>query len=562
MDGFHDGDYVNSTSSANETFEKDTQIDPAIYLRVLSVLMIRAGLFISEIISIPSSNIQVLVLHNMIDLSVTFVGYGLAGYVLAFGKDFKSIIGISGFISEDSNFNEFIQGWSVLAVVSGLQTAAVGDRVSFFAGLVLNLLLSVVSFPILFHWVLHRRGWMRAMKFMGVSVSYKDYSHSSLIHMSGGFVSFLGMLVLNKRMLRFKDLDSSSIPDIGPSLSFFGYFLTLLGFVGLTFPTRKYFQSHMFYNFYGIIVVNVLSSVVGTIVTTLFLTFFCTCRDRDSKWANLRFAQGGISGVAVVAGGVDVYHPLAALGTGLVNGLVFFTESHIMSKTNLEDFCNISAVHFFSGFLGTLLPPILGIREGFGTVPYNNFLHFSWQLLCDATILALLGAIFYPVLVIFDRCRLLRTWEEEVNHKRALSAMKMVPKIAVAKRLFVWADTDLDTQNQDHKSRSNKGSREKSGRVNILFQKNMPVTGLDEPGSRKANFSETKTMMPFYEEVDSESGKTATKDGSATMKMMKSIRNISDSKLIGKLKDGVGKPRRTRAESSDAGVDHNLHTLT
>lgn len=593
MDYFYHADAQENLTLGPNFFEKPAQnLDPAIYLKVTSLLFVRAGLFLSHVSSIPSSNIQILIFQNIIDISINTVIYALIGYLFAFGKDVGDFIGTEGFLGDNSNRNEFVEGWLIVIAVSGLLVAAIGDRISFFASLVINTLTSGLVLPIFIHWILSDSGWMRVNTLAKVRVSYKDYSYSCLIHMSGGFLAFISMLILNKRLLRFKDMDVCSIPDNGPSLTLFGNFFMLIGFFGIGVPTEKYILSHLDYNFYGIVLVNMLLSAFGSVTSVLLLTFSCPCEPMH-KWTSMRSVQAGISGIAVVAAGADIYYPMAALLVGLFIGIVFFFASFLVSSSPIEDYSNIIACHFASGFIGTLLPPIFGIREGFAVSLYYNFMHFTWQFLCDLAVMGFMLSIFVPIMLVLDYCSALRSWDEDINHRRAIFASRT---IKTGNKIVGSVEGKKQTVQYAHQSYEEKKSvpqREfkntvKEG-VNVLFEKKScpnPLNAIEETlddsfenytisswSKEKpielcekekiqfvndefvVNYMVNSKPLTFFEEVNPGSrhiSESAFKGCGDSLKnprffdirLIKGIRNISDSKLFQKFKDNWTVPKK------------------
>ncbi|KAK6633515.1 hypothetical protein RUM44_004122 [Polyplax serrata] len=587
MDDFYHADTEESLSLGPDFFDASEQnSDPAIYLKVSSVLFVRAGLFLAHVSSIPSSNIQILIFQNIIDIAVNTVVYALLGNLFAFGKDIGTFIGIDGFLGDKTNRNDFAEGWLVIIAVSGLLVAAIGDRISFFASLILNLLISGFVFPILIHWILSESGWMRINAFTNARVSYKDYSYSCLVHMCGGFVALISMLIMNKRLLRFKDMDVCSIPDNGPSLTLFGNFFILIGFFGIGVPTQKYINRHLHDDFYGIVLVNMILAAFGSIASTLLMTFSCPSEPMH-KWTSMRSIQAGISGIAVVAGGADIYHPVPALVMGLFNGIMFFFASLVVTNSSIEDYSNIIACHFASGVIGTLLPPIFGMREGFSTSLHYTLIHFTWQLIGDFAVLAFISCFFIPITFILDYLSILRSWDEDINHRRALYAAKTLknePGYGHATSTQNTEDTVRYLQTEYNKpvppyERLHYGPET----LDILFDKNVdssvnsteprsyncvaPCSSNEKPSPRQydkekmtkqqfiVNYMVNSKPMTFFEEVVKESNQNSETlvreygDGMKNsrfidIRLIKGIRNISDSKLFQKFKDNLTTPKR------------------
>lgn len=618
MDVFYNSDDEKIGTQKSDYVLSEQILDSSIFIKLTSIILIRAGLFLSHVSSVPSSNIQTLIFQNIIDLSVNTVVYGIIGYLFAYGDDYGGFIGLDSFLSDKSDKNNFAEGWIIIVAVSGLLIVAIGDRISFFASFILNLLISGAVFPILIHWILSSSGWMRGFVFNKVKVSYKDYSYGCLIHMSGGFLSCLSMLVMNKRIMRFKDMDICSIPDNGPSLTLFGNFLMLVGFFGISIPTENYLLGHLEYNFYGIILTNMLLSAFGSMATALLLTFTCPCEPLH-KWTGMRSMQASMAGVAVIASGADVYYPMAALLIGLCNGGIYFFVSFMINNSPIEDYSNVIACHLVSGFIGTLLPPVFGIREGFSSNIYFNFFHFIWQLICNFIIMSFIFIVFLPIMALLDYGSILRSWDEDINHRRAMFAskrMKNDPSLPQTSNHRTSIQNTTTTTNAPKSSQNKTHTKERSKNkdvtiqqenVDVLFDKSVISNATDKELKRSANVvvrdddddvdddlipcssnvkdgnaSEIENYeqkdeelainyvvnskpVTFFEEIDLNSrensqvvlkncGDTFENEKFFDIRLVKSIKNISDSKLFQKFKGNWSVPKKRTSWNKERNV--------
>lgn len=67
------------------------------------VLLLRAGYILVQIGSIPTENVYVILLHNLVDIAVSVASFGLIGFTLAYGHDtFSGLVGYKLWIVSDS----------------------------------------------------------------------------------------------------------------------------------------------------------------------------------------------------------------------------------------------------------------------------------------------------------------------------------------------------------------------------------------------------------------------------------------------------------------------------
>lgn len=67
------------------------------------VLFLRAGYILVQLGSVPTENVYVILLQNIVDISVSVVSFGLVGFIFSFGYDgWNGLIGHGMWISSQS----------------------------------------------------------------------------------------------------------------------------------------------------------------------------------------------------------------------------------------------------------------------------------------------------------------------------------------------------------------------------------------------------------------------------------------------------------------------------
>lgn len=67
------------------------------------MLLLRAGYLLIQIGSIPTENVYVILLHNVVDIAVSVASFGLVGFMLAYGNDtFNGLVGYNTWIVSNS----------------------------------------------------------------------------------------------------------------------------------------------------------------------------------------------------------------------------------------------------------------------------------------------------------------------------------------------------------------------------------------------------------------------------------------------------------------------------
>ena len=100
---------------------------------------------------------------------------------------------------------------------------AMAERMKFIAYLMYSAVIGAVIYPVIGHWVWNADGWLARMGFA-------DYAGSTVVHATGGWISFVGTCLLGPRIGKFaadgrpRVLASHSIPlaSLGAFILWFG----------------------------------------------------------------------------------------------------------------------------------------------------------------------------------------------------------------------------------------------------------------------------------------------------------------------------------------------------
>ncbi|CAG2061128.1 unnamed protein product [Timema podura] len=337
---------------------------------------------------------------------------------------------------------------------------------------------------------------------LGSDVSFKDQGGGCVVHVSGGILALLGALFLGRRILFLKELDESSLPPSSPCCTLMGYALIMLGLTAFSLPTPRYELTRWPDNYIGVIVMNIVMSsselfvaVIGNLenvsqwparkASTNTIQLFCNVqssevlnvihvlskvlrgaitvvllqllvvRDSFTYWSMLRCVQGALAGIVVILPGVDVYRPLVTLAIGLSVGVILFIGARQTYQSAIEDYANVITVHLVCGFLGVLLPPLLGSAENLGIrFSHHVMAHLGWQMICGLVLVLVVTVIMFPLFLILTCLGFLRNKEEARHHRRALVLQKQVSKRVFFRRLMKF-DKSHDILIPGYKSKNN-----------------------------------------------------------------------------------------------------------
>lgn len=181
--------------------------------------------------------------------------------------------------------------------------------------------------------------------------------------------------------------------------------------------------------------VNNLFAMVGSAAAVIGLHCL-VYQTHFNYWILLQIVQSAVAGIVLISAGVDVLRPLTAFLISLFGGIIFYFFARIVYYSSLEDYCNILPIHFISGVLGILIPPLLGSGENLGFNVHYAFLHLGWQVICLSIVLLVLFFVYGFIFMLLKITKLLRTRQDVIDNKRAIIILRNISSRCFFQRLF------------------------------------------------------------------------------------------------------------------------------
>ena len=312
---------------------------------VLVVLM-QAGFTCVESGLVRAKNSINVAFKNLIDFCIASVLYGLAGFGLMFGASWYGLIGTepemlfgptSTWLSTVFFFQVAFCG-TATTIVSG----AVAERMCFAAYCWSAVLVSLIVYPIVGHWVWGGAlsqtvsGWLAEIGFI-------DFAGSTVVHSVGGWVSLACLLIIGPRVGRFgpggRAVEGYSLP-----VATLGVFLLWVGWFGFNGGSAMGLTPKV----PGIIVNTALAGAAGGLAAMLLTWKLLGIPAVD------RIMNGVLAGLVAVTAGCHLLTPPAALIVGAVGGMVCMLGTLGLERLQIDDAVGAVPVHLFGGIWGTL----------------------------------------------------------------------------------------------------------------------------------------------------------------------------------------------------------------
>ncbi|XP_008550565.1 uncharacterized protein LOC103573309 [Microplitis demolitor] len=404
-------------------------------IRIMLVIFLRIGFTLVQIGSVPVTNVNLILLQNIVDFCWVSLIYIILGSVIAYTGDVTGIVGGGHWIGDKVvNKEEAVIGWQAIMIASSISTTCIVGRTHTIASLVIGIILSGVVQPFIIHWTWTTKGWMSWNLLRDQRVPFRDYGGSTVVHIVGGLTGLIGCLVLGRRIIKLRDIDRASIATGSIGTTFIGHLFVVLGLQSLLLYNNIEDGSEVINKWLSHIIINNLLTV--SMCTLVTVAFHFLMRDPFNHWTVMRCIQAVTAGVVVISAGADIYTPTAALGIGFVGGILFYLVTKAIFKSALEDYCNIVGIHVICALMGSCVALFFysGSDESSG---YSIvLLDALWHLICTVCIILFVSITVTPMFLILDCLGLLRNRSEYLNHLRSTAAQQRRPSRSFGERLF------------------------------------------------------------------------------------------------------------------------------
>ena len=360
-----------------------------VLLAAMLVFFMQPGFALVEAGFTRSKNTANILMKNFVDFMFGTVLFWFVGFGIMFGTDvLGGFIGMPNLfaISFDGNFpgNIPIEAFLIFQTVfcatsATIVSGAMAERTKFYMYMIYSVLISVCVYPVSGHWT-WGGGWLSELGF-------HDFAGSTVVHLVGGCLAFVGAWVLGPRLGKYgKDGKSRAIPGHNLTVAALGVFILWMGWFGFNPGSQlgadgvenSSVISHVF------LTTNIAAAVGG--IAAMFISWI-----KFSKPSLSLTLNGILAGLVGVTAGCDVVSPAGAAVIGLICGTAMvFAVEFIDQKLHIDDPVGASSVHGVCGFLGTIFTGLLSTSEGW---IYTGDAHFFLVELLGAVVVAVWAAL-------------------------------------------------------------------------------------------------------------------------------------------------------------------------
>jgi ammonium transporter, Amt family len=329
-----------------------------VLLGAIMVLAMHAGFAFLEVGTVRQKNQVNALVKIMVDFCVSTIAYFFIGYSIAYGINFFSGADV---LAAKSGYDlvKFFFLLTFAAAIPAIVSGGIAERAKFNPQMAATFLIVGFVYPFFegIAWNNHFgfQDWLKA----SFGAGFHDFAGSIVVHAMGGWIALAAVLLLGARNGRYtKEGKLHAYPPSNIPFLALGAWILTVGWFGFNVMSAQSIQ-----NISGLVAVNSLMALAGGTLAALVLG------KNDPGFVH----NGPLAGLVAVCAGSDVMHPLGALVTGGVAGVIFvwaFTVTQ--NRLKIDDVLGVWPLHGLCGAWGGIAAGIFGSASlgGMGGVSF------------------------------------------------------------------------------------------------------------------------------------------------------------------------------------------------
>ncbi|MBR7801351.1 ammonium transporter [Undibacterium fentianense] len=354
-----------------------------ILLGAIMILAMHAGFAFLELGTVRKKNQVNALVKILVDFAISTIAYFFIGYYLAYGVHFFSNANV---LAEKSGY-ELVKFFFLLtfaAAIPAIISGGIAERAKFGPQLIATTLLVGFVYPffegIVWNQSFGFQAWLKSL----FSFEFHDFAGSVVVHAVGGWAALPAVWLLGARRGRYsRDGAIAAHPPSNIPFLALGAWILTVGWFGFNVMSAQSLEKMN-----GLVAINSLMAMVGGTLAALI-------KGRNDPGF---VYNGPLAGLVAVCAGSDLMHPLGALLTGSIAGLIFvwmFTLTQ--NKWKIDDVLGVWPLHGLCGTWGGIAAGIFGLPT-FGGMGGVSFMAQLIGTLLGLLIASISGWLIYGVL--------------------------------------------------------------------------------------------------------------------------------------------------------------------
>lgn len=330
-----------------------------ILLGAVMVLAMHAGFAFLELGTVRKKNQVNALVKILSDFSISTIAYFFVGYTIAYHTHFFSS---AGALAQSSGYalTKFFFLLTFAAAVPAIVSGGIAERARFSPQMAASFLLVGFVYPmfegIAWNGNFGFQDWLKAT----FGFAFRDFAGSVVVHAVGGWIGLAAVLLLGARRGRYtRDGAIAAHPPSNIPFLALGAWILAVGWFGFNVMSAQSIDKIS-----GLVAVNSLMAMVGGTLAALI------AGRNDPGFVH----NGPLAGLVAVCAGSDIMHPIGALATGAVAGVLFVTMfTWTQNRWRIDDVLGVWPLHGLCGAWGGVAAGIFGLPAlgGMGEVSFG-----------------------------------------------------------------------------------------------------------------------------------------------------------------------------------------------
>jgi Amt family ammonium transporter len=282
----------------------------------------------------------------LVDFAVSTIAYFFIGYAIAYGVGFFAP---APTLAERNGY-ELVKFFFLLtfaAAIPAIVSGGIAERARFHPQLAATFLVVGFVYPLFEGIAWNQRYGVQAWLKAALGAEFHDFAGSVVVHAMGGWIALVAVVLLGARRGRYSREGGIAAhpPSSIPFLALGAWMLTV-GWFGFNVMSAQSIEKIS-----GLVAMNSLMAMAGGTIAAL------VAGRNDPGFVH----NGPLAGLVAVCAGSDVMHPLGALVTGTVAGVLFvqlFTLTQ--NRWKIDDVLGVWPLHGLCGAWGGIACGIFG----------------------------------------------------------------------------------------------------------------------------------------------------------------------------------------------------------